>query len=197
MDMPNQIGNQHPASQHIGEQQRMMEMRKRDKLDSMMQKKERIDNMRSFLNLKRKIYSLINMGKPEEARNTYDTLFMLYQSMLKDQTPQHLAVIKNSISEVYTELERALNKKRVKKGHFAEVEMKKDDKARRTKIVTTDLDVIMQLIEEKGKLTLADIQARFNIGRHLAEEWIQILADYGLIEIRYLPIGGVEVTKIK
>ena len=46
-------------------------------------------------------------------------------------------------------------------------------------------------------MTLADIESQFNINKRLAEEWIQILADYGLVEIRYLPIGGIEIHNIK
>ena len=99
------------------------------KRDEMLQKKKKIENMKSFLNLKRKIYSLINLGKAEEAKNTYDTLYVLYQNMLRTHKQEELLTVKNVIAEVFSELENALNKKKkIKKGHFAEVEIKKDEK---------------------------------------------------------------------
>ena len=161
-------------------------------------KKEKMERMKEFLNLRRKVNFYINQDKAEEAKNTYDTLYSLYIDMTKSFQTTEIAVVKKDIVEMYNKLREAVNKKRVKKGHFEEVEKKDDDKNKhRKKIVTTDLDVIMQIIEEKGKLGLADIQARFNVSKVLAEEWVQTLADYGLVNIKYLPIGGVEITKVE
>lgn len=172
-----------------------------DKLENkavVLTKKEKMERMKEFLNLRRKVNFYINQDKAEEAKNTYDTLYSLYIDMTKSFQATEIAVVKKDIVEMYNKLKEAVNKKRVKKGHFQEVEKTDDDKNKhRKKIVTTDLDVIMQIIEEKGKLGLADIQARFNVSKVLAEEWVQTLADYGLVNIKYLPIGGVEITKVE
>lgn len=168
------------------------------KKDEVIKRKEKMDVMRQFLTLRRKIYHNINIGSPEEAKDTYDALYSLYQEMLKSFGGSEAAVLNSDMTEVYAKLEGALNKK-VKKGHFMEVEKEdtEEKKKYKKKIVTTDLDIVMQIVEEKGRMNLAEIQAKFNISKRLAEEWIQILADYGLVEIRYLPIGGVEISKVE
>jgi hypothetical protein len=165
---------------------------------STLLKQQKMRFMKSFIELKRKIYQLIELGKPEEARDTYDNLFLLYQEMARNVKEEEIVSIKTDIAVVYHNLEQAINKKKIKKGIFKEVDNNKGnaEKLYRDKIVTTDLDSIMQIVEERGKMNLAEIETKFNIPRRLAEEWIQILADYGLVEIRYLPIGGIEINKI-
>ena len=71
------------------------------------------------------------------------------------------------------------------------------NKTSKENTIITDFDIMLDLINKKGKLTMAEIEERFAINKKLAEEWAQILADHDLVEIRYLPIGGVEVTPFR
>jgi hypothetical protein len=169
------------------------------KKDEFLKRKEKMNKMKEFFSLKGKLMHHMNAGNLETAKTTYDTMYSLYQDMVKRFSEPELITIKNSISDIYAKLQDSMNKKKIKKGHFLEVEKndRQDDKRKyRRKIVTTDLDVLMQLVEEKHRINLAEIQAKFNVSKRLAEEWIQMLADYGLVEIKYLPIGGVEISKL-
>ena len=166
--------------------------------DAISIKRIKIKKIREFLDMKIKIHQLINLVKLDEAKTTYNSLYLTYQEILKIATPLETKKLQIDLSNIYSTLMSSLTSKKVKKHleenpkEASELNQKKTIK----KIVTTDFDIILKIIEEKGKLSLSEIQSLFNINRRLAEEWVQILNDYGLVEIKYLPIGGIEVTKI-
>lgn len=168
--------------------------------DIIRKKKEKISKIKEFLDLKVKIHNLIKLNKYDQARDTYQTLYPIYQDLLKIATSAEAAKLQKDLSIIYTKLLENLQKKRVKgiqeDGNIPIEKTTKEDRIKR-KVITTDFDMIMKIIEENGKMTLGQIESQFNISRTLAEEWVQILADYGLVEIRYMPIGGIEVSKIK
>lgn len=167
--------------------------------DAISIKRIKIKKIREFLDMKIKIHQLINLVKLDEAKTTYNSLYLTYQEILKIATPLETKKLQIDLSNIYSTLMSSLTSKKVKR-HLEEdptgASKLKDQKKTIKKIVTTDFDIILKIIEEKGKLSLSEIQSLFNINRRLAEEWVQILNDYGLVEIKYLPIGGIEVTKI-
>jgi len=170
--------------------------------DEILRKKKRVEKMHSFSSLKKKIYTLASFKRIDEAKDAYNSLYMLYNELLQISNDKEKQELRAEVSSVYEKMLELISAKRVKKGKIeansddVEVKRKSDVKALRKKIITTDLDVVVGIIEDKGKVNLADIQSRFAITRELAEEWIQILADYGLVHIHYLPVGGVEITKV-
>jgi hypothetical protein len=171
--------------------------------DQILQAKEKVAKLKIFIAMKSKINQLISFKKFEEAKQTYSSMYGVYQQLLRLSTEQEAARLHKDVSDIYAELIDAMTRKGIKKAAVLhdknaerEEELKKKQQMAR-KIVTTDFDVIMQVIEEKGKMTLAEIETRFGVSRNLAEEWIQILADYKLVDLRYLPVGGIEITKIK
>jgi len=167
--------------------------------DAISIKKTKIKKIREFLDMKIKIHQLISLMKLDEAKTTYNSLYLTYQDILKVATPTETKKLQTDLSSIYSALMNSLTSKKVKR-HLEEVPKEKsqlkNQKKTQKKIVTTDFDIILKIIEEKGKLGLSEIQSLFNINRRLAEEWVQILNDYGLVEIKYLPVGGIEVTKI-
>jgi len=158
--------------------------------------------IRQFLGFKVKIHHMMNQDKLDEAKEAYHQMYALYQDIVNSLSPQEGARLQNDLSSIYSKLMSGItNKKRVKRGKGVDKVLSKPTRERskkeKKKIMTTDLDMVIKIVEEKGKMNMSEIQSTFNIGRRLAEEWIQILSDYGLVEIRYLPVGGIEITKIK
>jgi len=159
-----------------------------------LRKKEKINKIKNFLQLKIKIHQLISMKKLDEAKDTYYTLYTLYQDIIKDSDEQEIAKLQSDISAIYSKLTSNMK---------ANVNQDNPEKKtssptlKKEKVITTDFDMIVKTVEEKGKISLSEIQSQFKISRRLAEEWIQILADYGLVEIKYLPVGGIEILKIE
>lgn len=162
------------------------------------QKKQRIENIKAFLQLKTKINQLISLHKIEEAKQTYHSLYKIYQALINVINDAQKKNFEDSLSGIYKKLNEAINNKRVKKGNVTPKDniKKPKDKIIRKAALTTDIDMVLQIIDEKGKMTLSEIESQFKISRRVAEEWIQILSDAELINIKYLPVGGIEVTKI-
>jgi len=167
--------------------------------EEILRKKKRIEKIHSFEAIKKKVYTLASFKKVEEARDAYNSLYMVYNELLAISNDKEKQDLRTELSSVYERVLDMLSTKKVKKGKVEEEALeKKPDSSRsiRKKIITTDLDVVIGMLEEKGKLNLSDVQLKFGLSRDLAEEWIQILADYGLVSIKYLPVGGVEISKV-
>ncbi len=159
-----------------------------------LRKKEKISKIKNFLQLKIKIHQLISMKKLDEAKDTYYTLYTLYQDIIKDSEEQEVTKLQSDISAIYSKLTTSMKATTTKQNS---TEKKASPSLKKEKVITTDFDLIVKTVEEKGKISLSEIQTEFKISRRLAEEWIQILADYGLVEIKYLPVGGIEILKIE
>jgi len=167
-------------------------------------KKEKILKIKNFLTLKIKIHQLISLKKITEAKDTYYSLYTLYQDIVKEANEQEAAKFQSDLTSIYNQLTTSMKQQETAAavtahgGHSPrnQEEDKLMHHSVRRGVITTDFDLIVKTVEEKGKMSLADVMAQFKIGRRLAEEWIQILADYGLVEIKYLPVGGIEVLKI-
>jgi hypothetical protein len=167
--------------------------------DIILKKKQKIEKIKQFLDIKVKIFQLMNLNKYDQAKNSYQALYLLYQDILKTANPVEANKLQKDLSSIYAKLVENVQTKRVKRiqdnDNYNNNENKESNTAKK-KIITTDFDMIMKIVEENGKMGLSEIQSQFNISRRLAEEWIQILSDYGLVEIKYLPIGGIEIVKI-
>ncbi len=162
------------------------------------QRKQRIENIKAFLQLKTKINQLISFHKIDEAKQTYHSLYKIYQKLTTVVNETQQKQFEDSLSNIYKKLNDAINNKRVKRGNVnidKDVKTPKERTIRRAAL-TTDIDMVLQIIDEKGKMTLSEIESQFNISRRISEEWIQILSDANLVNIKYLPVGGIEVTKI-
>ncbi|MFT4303002.1 MAG: hypothetical protein ACMXYG_00405 [Candidatus Woesearchaeota archaeon] len=172
-----------------------------EKANIINQKKQRLQNLKEFLNLKVKIHQLINLKRIEEAKEAYHNLYIIYERIIQNADERESIKLQADISTIYSKIISAVNKKTVKKANekpkIVSEEKVINRKTETKKIITTDLDIIIKIVEDKGRMSLSEIQSTFNINRKLAEEWIQLLADYGLVEIRYLPVGGIEITKIQ
>lgn len=161
-------------------------------------KKQKIENIKSFLQLKTKINQLLSLHKIEEAKQTYHSLYKIYQQLINVVSDSQKQQFEDSISTIYKKLNDEINNKRVKRGNIDQTTIIKKPKDRIRKVaITTDIDVVLKIIDEKGRLTLSDIESQLSINRKTAEEWIQILADAKLIKIKYLPVGGIEITRIE
>ncbi|MCB9358932.1 hypothetical protein H6503_03305 [Candidatus Woesearchaeota archaeon] len=164
----------------------------------LLQKKERIEKIKEFLNLKVKIFRLINLKRLNEAKETYHNLYIIYEEIIHNSNEREAVKFQSDISTIYSKLMAASNEKSVKKREEPDKDEKKQAKKKIVKkVITTDLDMIIKIVEDKGRMSLSDIQSTFNISRRLAEEWVQVLADYGLVEIRYLPVGGIEIVRVR
>jgi len=164
-----------------------------------LQKRQRIENIKAFLQLKTKIKQLIELHKIDNAKETYHSLYKIYQELLPVVSNTQKKQFENSITEIYKSLNQALNDKRVKRSKTLSTDkdiIKSRDNIVRRIALTTDIDLVLQEIDEKGKISLAEIESQFNISRRIAEEWVQILSDANLVNIRYLPVGGIEITKV-
>lgn len=167
------------------------------KRQEILQRKEKINKLREFINIKIKINHLISLNKLDEAKESYRLMDSLYKEILEISTPLEATKLQNDISGIYSRLVAAITEKNTKKEQQQQAAAtKKIEQKAMPRIITTDLDIVLKIVEEKGKMTLAEIQAMFSIPRRLAEEWIQILADGNLVDIRYLPVGGIEVIKL-
>jgi hypothetical protein len=165
-----------------------------------LKKREKIVKLKQFLELKVKIKQAIDMNKIDVAKNNYNSLYAIYQDLIKLVSEAEATKFQKDLSNIYKTLLDRIQNKHIKKFqgfNSNKIETNKDNKSDKKKVITTDFDVIIKTLEEKGKMNLNDIESQFNISKRLAEEWIQILSDYGLIDIRYLAIGGVEITKKK
>ena len=61
----------------------------------------------------------------------------------------------------------------------------------------TDIDRLLDFINEKEKLTTAEISGIFGISESEAEQWGKILKDQGLITLYYPTVGEVELRRKK
>ena len=59
----------------------------------------------------------------------------------------------------------------------------------------TALDLLYDLVNEKGKVCLSEVAKAFRITPAQAEEWGKILAEHDLVRIHYPPIGETELWK--
>jgi hypothetical protein len=81
--------------------------------------------------------------------------------------------------------------KRIKKQNiYVEVE-----KIRRTKKrIETDMDVLLELLREHGKLKLSEIAIAFDLDLETAEEWCKILDEHEFATIHYPAFGEIELA---
>lgn len=61
----------------------------------------------------------------------------------------------------------------------------------------TDIDKLLNLVNERKKLTIEEVSGIFNISKKESEEWGKILKDEGLISLYYPTVGDVELRKKK
>lgn len=61
----------------------------------------------------------------------------------------------------------------------------------------TDMDRLLDLVNERKKLTVEEVSGIFDISKKEAEEWGKILKDEGLISLYYPTVGDVELREKK
>ncbi len=61
----------------------------------------------------------------------------------------------------------------------------------------TDIDRLLDLVNERKKLSINEVSGIFNISKSEAEEWGKILKDEGLISLYYPTVGDVELRQKK
>ena len=81
-------------------------------------------------------------------------------------------------------------------------EIKEEMKSDENKVVSvgaynTDMDKLLDLVNERKKLTAEEVSGIFSISRKEAEEWGKILKDEGLISLYYPTVGDVELREKK
>ncbi|MBI4447976.1 hypothetical protein HY643_03270 [Candidatus Woesearchaeota archaeon] len=57
----------------------------------------------------------------------------------------------------------------------------------------TELDILYNLLKEKKVLSITEIAEGFNITKEKAEEWGKMLAEHGLIDLHYPPVGEAQL----
>ena len=159
------------------------------------------DKKRTFIDLKLQIYAFINQGKIQEAQLMYNNYFLLYKDLVSSSSGKDSLRWHSDITRVYNKLTTALNEHSgnlnplaKKMPQSASAGSKPSEKIKGN-FIETDFDILLRLLDERGKMKLHEVEERFSIGRKLAEEWIQILADHDLVEIHYLPVGGIEISR--
>ena len=164
-----------------------------------LMRKDRMERMREFTNHKKRIHALLNSQKFSEVKEAYNQLYVLYQDLMHFSNEKEKTEIQQELSNIYDRVSAALSgSKQVKKRNISgssATSSTTDGQVSKKRVITTDLDRVVDIVDTKGKTTLSEIQSKFNVPRRIAEEWIQILADYGVVEIRYLPVGGIEIIK--
>lgn len=65
------------------------------------------------------------------------------------------------------------------------------------KKVETSLDKIVQMVNEKGSVSISEISKSLGIKEEQVEEWSAILEEHGLVKISYPPIGKPVLRKIE
>src|SRR3989344_8456191 len=59
----------------------------------------------------------------------------------------------------------------------------------RVRNIRSQLDELLELVNEKGRITLKEISSKFKIDHTLAESWAKILEDAKLAELHYPAVG--------
>jgi CBS domain-containing protein len=64
-----------------------------------------------------------------------------------------------------------------------------------SEVMHTDIDRLLELIEEKGRVTIDEASEKLKVDRQMIEEWAAILEEHSLITVEYPIIGTVELVK--
>ncbi|MDI6798523.1 MAG: CBS domain-containing protein [Candidatus Aenigmarchaeota archaeon] len=75
--------------------------------------------------------------------------------------------------------------------------MSTEEKKKFLAIMETDVDKILSIIKEKGRISFDKIAKLFNVDMNTVENWAKILEDHGLAEIFYPAIGSPELREKK
>ncbi len=74
-----------------------------------------------------------------------------------------------------------------------EIELKKNEE----RMVETNLDKILHMVEEEGSVNIGDIAKVLGVKEGQVEEWGKILEDHNLIKLIFPPLGKPVLRKIK
>lgn len=67
---------------------------------------------------------------------------------------------------------------------------------RKLQMPETYFDLVIEIVNKRGLITIAELAKTFRITKERAEEWANILADHNLITLYYPPIGEPILKKI-
>ncbi len=73
----------------------------------------------------------------------------------------------------------------------------KSMKSDKMKVIQTDIDKLIEIVENKGPITILDLSKELEVEPEQIEEWAKILEERGMIEIEYHPIGPPKLRKKK
>ena len=138
---------------------------------------------REFHDVSIQITRLIDSGNVEDAQKLYNLYSNMYYEILPSLKEEEVSQYYQNLSEIYNKL----------KPHLVTQEEVSED----NRTYKTDMDTLYELIQEKGKVTLKEVQEKFKIDRKKADEWATILEKSGLILVKYTLFKGVILKKIK
>jgi len=128
-------------------------------------------------------------------------ILILLKKWLAKYIPQIITIVVVMSSFIVVHLILLKKKKNERKEEEKETEYLKPAKEEKINIdetiIRTEFDKLHELIEKKEKIKLNDIISEFKISKKLAEEWVLILEEEGLVKIHYSPFGDIEIRKWK
>ena len=60
----------------------------------------------------------------------------------------------------------------------------------------TYFDLLLEILNKRGLMTISEVARTFKITKQRAEEWANILSDHNLIILYYPPIGEPMLKKV-
>ena len=149
----------------------------------MVEELELEEKKKEFHDASVEIIRLIDSGHVDSAQELYNLYTNLYYEILPSLKEDESSQYYQNLSQIYNKL----------KPHL----VTQGDVSSANNLYKTDIDTLYEWVQEKGKVTLKDVQARFKIDKKKSDEWATILEKSGLIKIKYTFLKGVLLTKIK
>ena len=67
----------------------------------------------------------------------------------------------------------------------------------RVKTYKTDIDLLYELVKNRGRAKLSFLAKTFNVDKKIIEDWAELLEEHGLLKIHYPAIGEPELVILK
>ena len=129
------------------------------------------------------IIRLIDIGNIEDAQKLYNLYTNLYYQLLPALKEDEVSEYYQNLSHLYAKLQPFL--------------VSDEEVSGESTLNKTDIDILYDLIQNKGTVSLTEVQKKFKIDKNKAEEWATILETSGLIKIKYAFLKGAILEKIK
>lgn len=93
--------------------------------------------------------------------------------------------------------ERIVEEKGEKRIQLVEINKPAERKGTSTRSVKTDFDRLIDLVEQKGTLSLSEAANYLNHPKDQIERWAKLLEEHGLLVIEYPTFGDVKLKAVK